>query len=507
MVTGEDANFLENQLSRFNDIVANSIHLERGTRVIKAESSRFEKVLAKIPIIRRRRTMRRKPTTNNTFVGRHYGKIDLDRVGFFNDPSQGPFDFYEGPAKFREGFDKGRQILSGPPSHFFEKKFERIFEGESLTEPWRERAKQRLEDEKKVTVRMVPTSPSKKHSTPGDWYGCFAKSSYFSPQIKVEPRKKVPALPNMKIKPNPLGGPGYVDICLNPYPSYSHEPYDLRKKTISERRFLTCSAPLDFFPPNPYEDDSPGPTYIRPVEIIKKPLGPARLYVPFPKKPGGSHDGCFSKFPEYMSDPYIKKPVKPVTKPKFISSAPSLRTKSSVSPSSRAVVFLFGGSQSPENRLYRDHLTRPIGELPLSATSDRRVRARAPDTTSNCDDFTAQHLARTIFSTCVSFCLFASFRRRCLIYEENFGSCLILGASKKYGHIDHPVQTFGSRRCAIRKFAGLRSKFDDSHVSRKSSLQKLERVFARPHDRPKWVTGQSLSTLGTNKSDDLLRNA
>jgi len=52
-------------------------------------------------------------------------------------------------------------------------------------------------------------------------------------------------------------------------------------------------------------------------------------------------------------------------------------SRSSVSPSSRAVVFLFGGSQSPENRLYRDHLTRPIGELPLSATSDRLARARA----------------------------------------------------------------------------------------------------------------------------------
>jgi len=85
-----------------------------------------------------------------------------------------------------------------------------------------------LQDEKRVTVRMLPTSPSKKHSTPGDWYGCFAKSSYFSPQVKIEPRKKE-ALPNMKIKPNPLGGPGYADICLNPYPSYSHEPYDLRK--------------------------------------------------------------------------------------------------------------------------------------------------------------------------------------------------------------------------------------------------------------------------------------
>lgn len=71
---------------------------------------------------------------------------------------------------------------------------------------------------------MLPTSPSKKHSTPGDWYGCFDKPSYLSREQWMEARGKV--LPNMKIKPNPLGGPGYVDICLNPYPSYSHEPYD-----------------------------------------------------------------------------------------------------------------------------------------------------------------------------------------------------------------------------------------------------------------------------------------
>jgi len=54
-------------------------------------------------------------------------------------------------------------------------------------------------------------------------------------------------------------------------------------------------------------------------------------------------------------------------------------SRSSVSPSSRAVVFLFGGSQSLENRLYRDHLTRPIGELTLSAI-DPRAGAREPDT-------------------------------------------------------------------------------------------------------------------------------
>ncbi|EFN84509.1 hypothetical protein EAI_07334, partial [Harpegnathos saltator] len=73
---------------------------------------------------------------------------------------------------------------------------------------------------------MLPTSPSKKHSTPGDWYGCFDKPSYLSPLLKMEEKKKLPALPNMKIKPNPLGGPGYANICFSPYPAYSHEPYD-----------------------------------------------------------------------------------------------------------------------------------------------------------------------------------------------------------------------------------------------------------------------------------------
>ncbi|XP_039303566.1 UPF0602 protein C4orf47 homolog [Solenopsis invicta] len=253
-------------------------------------------------------------------------------LGFFSEPPQGPFDVYRDPAKFRQDVVKGRQILAGPSIQLFEKKYERIFEGEALTEPWRDKARQRIKDEKrKIGGRMLPTSPAKKHSTPGDWYGCFAKSSYFSPQSKMEARKKaVP--PNMKIKPNPLGGPGYADICLSPYPSYSHEPYDridrvVGKKVVSEGRFLTTSVPLDYFPPNPYKDEEPGPTYVRPVEIARKTLGIAQFYVPFPKKPGGSHDGCFSKFPEYTSDPYVKTKDKAAAEPKFISGGPFLRSK------------------------------------------------------------------------------------------------------------------------------------------------------------------------------------
>lgn len=96
---------------------------------------------------------------------------------------------------------------------------------------------------------------------------------------------------------------------------------------MSEGRFLTTSAPLDYFPPNPYEDEMPGPTYIRRIEIARKKPGMAGFYVPFPKKPGGSHAGCFSKFPEYTNEPYVKDKAKVVAKPKFLSSGPSLRSK------------------------------------------------------------------------------------------------------------------------------------------------------------------------------------
>lgn len=113
--------------------------------------------------------MNKKRIINDSTVGQ-YGKIDLEQtgnayfdkiadacittdfwdlhrwsfLGFFSRPEPGPFDQYERPAQFREGLKKGRQILSGPSKKLFEEKFERVFEGEALTEPWREETKQRV---------------------------------------------------------------------------------------------------------------------------------------------------------------------------------------------------------------------------------------------------------------------------------------------------------------------------------------------------------------------------
>ncbi|XP_076384703.1 cilia-and flagella-associated protein 96 [Megalopta genalis] len=266
-------------------------------------------------------------------LGKRFGKLDLDRVGFFHDPSPAPFDKYTGTTvKFREGIEKGRQLHPGPPTPLFEQKFTRIFYGEALNEPWRSQPKDRLKrEEAKIAGRLLPPSPAQKHATPGDYYGCFEKISYFSPALKEERKKqRVPELPNVKIKPNPRGGPGYADIGMSPYPTYSHEPYDREirfRKGKPVGRFLSASAPLDFFPPNPYEDQEPGLYYIPPDEAKTTMLPPGRIYVPFPKKPGGNHSGCFEKFPSYSSDPYIKDKEKKKELGPFLAGAPTSRSK------------------------------------------------------------------------------------------------------------------------------------------------------------------------------------
>lgn len=58
--------------------------------------------------------------------------------------------------KFREGADKGRQVRAGPPRVLFEEKFERIFQGEALSEVWRDGA------ERRVLIRDVQDVPDRR---------------------------------------------------------------------------------------------------------------------------------------------------------------------------------------------------------------------------------------------------------------------------------------------------------------------------------------------------------
>lgn len=75
----------------------------------------------------------------------------------------------------------------------------------------------------------------------------------------IKPKKARPELPNVRIKPNPKGGPGYANICLSPFPAHAHEPYDPPEKKpkgneITLRVYLNLRRPIlrDLFSSNYY---------------------------------------------------------------------------------------------------------------------------------------------------------------------------------------------------------------------------------------------------------------
>ncbi|XP_043277708.1 UPF0602 protein C4orf47 homolog [Venturia canescens] len=273
----------------------------------------------------------------NGDTGRHYGKFDLDRVGFFDDSPNGPFDVYVQKRPTARSDFKGRQLLAGPGNDLIEKDLKRIFDGEAIQHESREKKKSEISRGRP----MLPPSPTKIHSTPNDWYGCIGPPpDYFSPEVREIGDKKKRAgggAPNCKIKPNPLGGPGYLDICINPYPKHSSEPYSIDREYPKGGRprapkFLVASSPLEYFPPNPYVELETGPTYVRRAEDDKssKMIGPGRFYVPFPKKLASDKFGGFTKF-EYTSEPYHDK-KKDVRSSKasglrFVGGGPTTRTK------------------------------------------------------------------------------------------------------------------------------------------------------------------------------------
>lgn len=67
----------------------------------------------------------------------------------------GPFDKYRGAVGQRRDVATGGQIQAGPRIELFEKKFERVFTGEALSEPWRVESKKRVIDLEKPQISVL----------------------------------------------------------------------------------------------------------------------------------------------------------------------------------------------------------------------------------------------------------------------------------------------------------------------------------------------------------------
>ncbi|KAH0813837.1 hypothetical protein MTP99_008013 [Tenebrio molitor] len=262
-----------------------------------------------------------KKRSNSPDLGHKFGRPDIERIGLFSEMAYLSAKSLPKKKTQREGrnmYCEGRKTKNGTQHGYFEPVFKRIFSKEAI----RGRGKKPVPSKyKNVSERpFMPPIGFKHHACPGDYYGTFSGIiEAFSNKRKPNPPHKAEGR-NLLGAPGKLGGPGYADIALSPYPEHKPDRYGLKPKYKEYGKnlggpMLTVHYPQFCFDKNPYgepEGMKPGPTYIRPKEKEENILPPGYIVPTGPGKwQGGCHDGCFDKFPEYKFDRYgvrIKKP-------------------------------------------------------------------------------------------------------------------------------------------------------------------------------------------------------
>ncbi|KAL0273666.1 UNVERIFIED_CONTAM: hypothetical protein PYX00_006291 [Menopon gallinae] len=269
-------------------------------------------------------------------LGKRFGRPDIERCDLFIDAGFLDWGKYgEGP----KSRGSGKQMLSGVPSGgkkkcaiqaqsgYFETEFKTIL----VNDPYRD-AQDKPKD-KLLRGTWIPGGPSKRHATPGDYFGSFGKYSAFSPLTRPEKKKTTEELRNFTTRPGKKGNCGYLDITINKYPernymgridAYVDAEIEYKKKWEAHRSKiragpLIVSYPIEYFDKNPFAPTITGPTYAPPKEKAESSLAKKEIFYPpaAPKMIGGNHDGCFDKFPSWEPEPYItqqdafKKLVKP----------------------------------------------------------------------------------------------------------------------------------------------------------------------------------------------------
>lgn len=248
----------------------------------------------------------------------------------------------------------GKQFLTSPPKRgkvgkgvYFEDTFKPLLEGDKYQDPGtHEREYQKKNKLKNISqTPFRPSSPPKKSTGLGGWYGCIGKqfphmTEYDVVQKGASPKKHTPGPKNILTSPPRKGTYGFPGTTIGKYPEYMSDPYDaarekaleekkkLKEKKVSEKPFKSMSRSLDFF--DSYPNVAASRIYTIDYDKLPKPRKKKeeqkkKIEKPFkpssPPKVG--YDSYFTKFPEYMSDPYVKKverkkeedKAKPIFKP------------------------------------------------------------------------------------------------------------------------------------------------------------------------------------------------
>jgi|UniRef100_A0A7S4CZ55 hypothetical protein len=234
---------------------------------------------------------------------------------------------------------RGKQMVTNPPKKgatpdvCFEKKFASLSLGDKYIDPGTLEKQDRLQQSKKKLTQegFRYTSPSKRSSGLGNYYGCFMEKAPYKHETeyvvlkKGELPEKVAAQPrNIMTGPAKKGTYGFSGTTLGKGDEYQYisDPYDAgKKKEAAEAKeggkkligpaFKASCKRVEYFDSQPnvaasriYSLDKPLPA--RKPDAPKKDVA---ITVPFkpssPSRRGVA--GTLTKYPEYKEDPYEAK--------------------------------------------------------------------------------------------------------------------------------------------------------------------------------------------------------
>ncbi|KAM5193282.1 cilia-and flagella-associated protein 96 [Mantella aurantiaca] len=261
-------------------------------------------------------------------------KPDMDRIGLFSEmgyisigdkyapPGSKPFN--EAASKNRQMIPGGSKSMANTLGGYFDGQFKRTFEGESYSDPFKQRRQYRMQQAKKnLGKAFLPSNGEKKPSGVGSFYGTLGgPMQFFSAELK--PRKAYTA-PGKNLYTNPPKqgtGYGYPNLTLGKEYPYASDDYDrsrdlMKKELESHKSKLKGGAfrlnlyPKDYFDLNPYHSDKSLPPLKKKTEkkqVVKpfKPSSPS-------KDPGGMKAGTFDPYPSHSNDTYGKRITKSAT--------------------------------------------------------------------------------------------------------------------------------------------------------------------------------------------------
>jgi len=217
---------------------------------------------------------------------------------------------------------QGRQFTTNPMKKGKPvKNFQSLYEKEKYYDAgYHQRNYQKQLKKKILNGSFKPSSPSKKNSGVGGYYGTLGKKYDHKAEYNVvkrgdKPKKREPEPRNMTTKPSKKGGYGFVGLGISE--DYKRgkfvDDYEAAaKKAKAEREIFKKkmkggafragrSAKNNYFDANPF-----GVTNL--VKETKKKTYEQKKKIDRPFKPSSpsKRGGMIGNYPKYMPDPYVK---------------------------------------------------------------------------------------------------------------------------------------------------------------------------------------------------------